>query len=81
MDVVLSHKMRDGTERSIGFASRTLTAAERNYSQLEEGLACIVGIKWFHNYLLGHPFQLFTDHKPLLGLLKKKQSNFAASIR
>lgn len=37
--VVLSHQMPDGTERPVGFVSRTLTEAERNYSQLDkEGL-------------------------------------------
>ena len=43
---VLAHKMPDGTEKPVGYASRTLTKAEKNYSQLEnEGLSCIFGIK------------------------------------
>ena len=72
LGVVLSHKMADGTERPIAYASRTLTASEQNYSQLEkEGLACIFGIKKFHDYVFGRSFELVTDHKPLLGLLKE----------
>ena len=43
---VLAHKMPDGTEKPVGYASCTLTKAEKNYSQLEkEGLSCIFGIK------------------------------------
>ena len=72
---VLAHQMPDGTERPIGYASRSLSAAERNYSQLErEGLACVFGVKKFHAYLFGHQFHLVTDHKPLLALLNQHRS-------
>lgn len=67
---VLSHRFSDGSDKQIGFASRTLTKAEQKYSQLEkEGLACIFCVKRFHAYLYGRKFTLITDHKPLLGLL------------
>ena len=32
---VISHVLQDGSEHPIAFASRTLTASERNYSQVE----------------------------------------------
>ena len=38
---VLFHKMTDGSERPIAYASRTLNSSEHNYLQLEkEGLSC-----------------------------------------
>ena len=75
LGVVLSHKMSDGSDKPIGYASRTLSAAEQNYSQLEkEGLACVFGVKKFHNYLFGRSFELISDHKPLLGLLKEDKA-------
>ena len=33
---VLSHVMKDGTERQIAYGSRSLSKAERNYSQIEK---------------------------------------------
>ena len=79
---VLSHQMEDGSERPISYASRTLTAAERNYSLLEkESLSIIFGVKKFHQYLFGRPVTIVTDHKPLIGLLRedKQIPSMAAS--
>ncbi|CAB3239777.1 unnamed protein product [Arctia plantaginis] len=59
----------DGLERPISFASRTLNAAERRYSQIQkEATAIIFGVRRFHQYLYGRsiPFLLRTDHKPLI---------------
>ena len=43
---MLSHKMPDGSEQSVGFASRTLTETEKKCSQMEkEALACVYGVK------------------------------------
>ena len=71
---VLAHRLPDRAEKSIGFASRTLSETEKRYSQLEkEGLACIFGIKNFHSYLFGHPFTLYTDNLPLKSLFCEKR--------
>lgn len=46
------HTMEDGSEKPIGFASLTLTAAEKGYSQLDkEGSAIVFAVKPFHQYL------------------------------
>lgn len=72
---VLAHQFPDGSERPIGYVSRTLSAAEVNYSQIEkEGLACVFGVKKFHSYLYGHPFTLYTDHLPLKSLFNEKSN-------
>lgn len=72
---VLAHQFSDGSEKPIGYASRTLSPAERNYSQIErEGLACVFGVQKFHSYIFGHHFTLITDHKPLVSLFSEQRA-------
>ena len=72
---VLSHQYEDGSERPIYFASRSLSPAEKHYSQLErEALALVFGVKKYHQYLYGREFQLVTDHKPLTSLFNEDKS-------
>ena len=69
LGAVLSHP-EPGGDRPIAFASRTLSAAEKNYSQLDkEACAVLFGVTKFHQFVYGRPFVIKTDHKPLLGLL------------
>ena len=65
LGVVLT-QVQDGEERVISFASRTLLAAERNYSVTErECLAVVWGIRKFREYLEGFSFKVITDHSSL----------------
>ncbi|XP_060112835.1 uncharacterized protein K02A2.6-like [Heteronotia binoei] len=67
---VLGHQLPDGREVPVAYYSRTLTPAERNYTQIDkEALAIVAGVRKFHEYLYGRRFTIATDHKPLLGLL------------
>ena len=57
----------------IAYASRSLTPSERQYSVIQrECLAVVYALKQFHNYLLGHRFQLLIDHAPLQWLSAQK---------
>ncbi|UYV60521.1 hypothetical protein LAZ67_1001407, partial [Cordylochernes scorpioides] len=69
LGVVLSHRDKNKQESPIAFASRTLTDAEKNYSQLEkEALSIVYGCEKFRQYLLGCLFVLVTDNRPLMHL-------------
>ena len=69
---VLSHRVADGSERPIAFASRTLAPAEKIYAQIErEGLAIGFGVTKFHKYVYGRDFEIKSDHIPLLCLMSE----------
>ena len=82
LGAVLSQR-QDGLEKPIAYASRSLTAAEKNYSTTErECLACVWATEHFKYYLAGAEFTLQTDHNPLVYLrgIKEPQGRLARWI-
>ena len=70
---VLSHITKNGDEKPIAFASRTLSSNEYNDAQIDkEALSIIYGIKKFHKCLYRRTFTLITDHMPLVKILGPK---------
>ena len=66
---MLAHRLPKGD------VSRTLTSAEKGYSQLEkEGLALIFGVTKFHKFLYGRHFTLISDHRPLSSLFNENKA-------
>ena len=37
---------------------------------------CVFGVEKFNAYMFGHPFDLITNHKPLLSLLSEYKASF-----
>ena len=69
LGAVISHMYPDGSERPLSFASRSLSKAEKNYSQIDrEALSIVWAIKKFHMFLFARPFTLVTDCKVLLSI-------------
>ena len=59
--------------RPVAYASRALSDTERRYAQIEkEALAATWACEKFSNYVLGRPFLIESDHKPLIPLLNSK---------
>ena len=74
LGAVLSHVDKEG-ERPIEYISRTLSKAEKNYSQIDrEALAIVWAVTRFHVYLWGNHFELVTDHKPLTFIFDPKKN-------
>jgi hypothetical protein len=72
---VLSHKMPDGSEKPIQYASKTLNNTQQKYAQIDrEAYAIIFGIKKFHQYLYGRKFDLITDNKPVSQIFSPQKS-------
>lgn len=66
---ILSQVDESGVEKPVAYASRSLSAVERKYAQIDrEALAIIFSVKKWHKYIFGRHVTIVSDHKPLLGL-------------
>ena len=60
----------------VAYASRKLSSSEVKFSTVErECLAIVFAVQKFSVYLLGKPFLLEVDHRPLVYLSKMKNLN------
>ena len=60
------HQIIDGEPKPLGFFSKTLNKAQRNYSTFDrELLAIYLAVKHFAYFLQDRDFRIFTDHRPL----------------
>ena len=67
---ILTQRDKKGALRLIKCGSRFITSAERNYAVVElECLAIQWAITKCRLYLAGTDFTVYTDHKPLLGIM------------
>ena len=78
-DVGLGAVLSTSRGTVVEYASRSFTSAEKNaeknYTTTEkECLTIIWETRGFRHYLLGAPFTLLTDHKPLVWLESAKES-------
>ena len=59
-------------EKPVAYASKSLTATEENYAQIEKELfAVLFGCKRFHQYVYGRQVVVESDHKPLESIMRK----------
>lgn len=78
---MLAHRLPDGREVPVAHASRTMTATETRYPQVErEALALLFAVRKFHTYIYGREFILRTDHQPLTKIFGSKRGLPTTSV-
>lgn len=74
LGAVLSHRLGNGQERPIAYASRMMTTTEQKYPQIDKEALAIVWAQKFFHYLYARHWTLITDHKPLTQILHSEKS-------
>ena len=62
--------------------SRALTSTQQQYSNIVwEAYALVNGVEHFHHYVFGKPFELHTDHQPLVQLSIKPLAELSPRLQ
>jgi transposase InsO family protein len=78
LGAALFQKDVTGVERPVFFASRLLNEAEKDYPQLDkEFLAVVWALERLDAFVYGQVLTVRTDHRPLLGLIKKQMAHLS----
>ena len=68
--------------RPIVFATKSLSSAERRYSNIErEALGILHGLEKFHHYCFVREVSIIADHKPLVANFKKDSAMLSQRIQ
>ena len=74
LGAILAQVDDGGNEYIICCSSRSLNAAEKNYSSFQgEMLGVCWALRLYRHYLYGAPFDVYTDHKPIVWLQHNHQ--------
>ena len=66
----------NGQKRIVKCGSAALTPAQKNYATIElEMLGIVYACHKCFTFLMGRPFKVLTDHKPLTGIMQKALSD------
>ena len=72
---VLTQEFPEG-ERVIQYVSKQLSVGQRKWATIErEAYAIVYAVNKLRHFLLGMPFTVFTDHKPLRSLFTAEMKN------
>ena len=67
--------------RPVFYASKTLTATESNYSNIEhEMFGVVFSVLHFKHFMYGRQIHIITDHKPLITVCQEFSHNFSQIV-
>ena len=73
---------KDGTKRTVQYASRVLTPVEQRYSQMEhKALTVVWACEHLYIYIMGSAVTIYTDHKLLIPIFNNQLSKTTARIK
>ena len=69
-------------DKVIEYHSCALTSTQQHFSNIEkEAYALVNGVEHFHHYIFGKPFEVHTDHQPLVQLSIKPLAELSPKLR